>query len=140
MGTEQRIRLPLAGLLIVFVAPLASLMVIVPSLFAGGVRPITNPAASAISRILSNLPANRRAEPGFIPRVIPAPLPSNPIVAGPPAPPAPSSPAQQVAVTPQTGAPAAAQPRTVTTTVNADVDRHGKGKAKGDGDDNHEGA
>ncbi|HEX6487781.1 MAG TPA: hypothetical protein VF137_02760 [Candidatus Dormibacteraeota bacterium] len=140
MGTEQRIRLPLAGLLIVFVAPLASLMVIVPSLFAGGVSPITNPAASAISRILSSLPATRRIEPGFTPRVLPAPLPSNPITAGPPGPSSPSTSAQPVAVTPQTVASPAAQPKTPTVPVAVDVDKHGKGKAKGDGDDNHEGS
>ncbi len=54
MSREPRTRLPLAGLLIIFVAPLASLMVIVPSLFAGGVQKIQSAVPAIISRLVPN--------------------------------------------------------------------------------------
>jgi len=54
MNREPRVRLPLAGILIIFVAPLASLMVIVPSLFAGSVQKVETAVPAIISRLAPN--------------------------------------------------------------------------------------
>lgn len=54
MNREPRSRLPLAGLLIIFVAPLATLMVVVPSLFADSVQKIEKSFPAIISRLAPN--------------------------------------------------------------------------------------
>ena len=102
MDAEPRIRVPSAGFLVVFVAPLAFLLVIVPGLFAAGVVPahLKSPslALPAVHGLFPDGPLS--AEPANPPAAqapvhsplhitVPAPLASLAGAAGAPATPAP---------------------------------------------------
>lgn len=105
MSREPRSRLPRAGLLIIFVAPLATLMVVVPSLFAGGVQTLERSVPAIISRLAPN-PSPHQHGPGAGPSGLPpvalapkspeaAPSPAagpSPTVGPPPVPPPVPSP------------------------------------------------
>jgi hypothetical protein len=107
MNREPGSRWPRAGILIIFVAPLASLMVIVPSLLAGGVNKVQNALPGIISRLVPNPsphePHGSRNPSGAVAQV-PAPRPSQaaapPLVLGAPVTPLVAAVAPVAPVTP----------------------------------------
>lgn len=118
MNKEPRARLPLAGLLIIFVAPLASLMVIVPTLFAGSVQQVERSLPAIIGRLAPNPSPHNAGRPparglppvAAVPHAgtsaasppVPVGEPSAP-AAPPPAPTAAPSPAAPPVLTPTAG-------------------------------------
>jgi hypothetical protein len=129
MNREPRIRLPLAGLLIIFVAPLATLMVVVPSLFAGGVQKIERTVPAIISRLAPN-PSPHDHGPGAGRSGLPpvALLPKSPAPTGTPAGAPPSGPvaAPAAAPSPVPSPVVAPSPQPVLTPVSKSKSNHGR--------------
>ena len=133
MSTEPRTKLPLAGLLIVFVAPLASLMVIVPSLFAANVSPgATSRGAHAALQGIAGLPTSRQGVPrgssGLGLAAPTAKLPARPATPGPAG---PSQAPGDEAVNPLVTAAVLPAPAGVTTPVTAAAPLGSRSKHKG---------
>lgn len=110
MDAQPRIRLPLSAYLVIFVAPLAFLLIVVPSLFAGsvthprppGVGPVIQlqPALPGFAPGLAEPPAES-APPSVRPAPVPAPAPAPaPVLVAPAAPPAGTEPVPPAAVQP----------------------------------------
>jgi hypothetical protein len=129
MGREPRTRLPLAGLLIILVAPLATLMVIVPTLFAGDVRRVETAVPAIISRLVPNpSPHNDGHPPGHsLPPVAVAPEPaSGPAGAAPGTPSSSGSPLAPPVLTPSPSPAVQPSPAPVETTTSAPRTNHGR--------------
>ena len=127
MNRETRGRLPLAGLLIIFVAPLATLMVVVPSLFAGSVQKIEKSVPAIISRLAPNPSPHDhgpRSGPSGLPPV--ALVPKAPERGLTPAAPAAAPPAPTAGAASPVPAPAVAPPAQPTlTATTTEKSNHG---------------